>query len=348
MSASAPVASTVSLRINNDLPSATLIALAEAAETAGIDQLWISNDLMLRSAPALVGAITQRTSRLRLGIGLMNPYSVHPSELAMAAATLQELSGGRFMLGLGAGSAEFLDWIGIPQPKPLTATREALRAIRALLDGGRPAEVPGAGATWAESARLGFATPEQRVPVYIGAMSPRMLAFAGAEADGVIALHLPPEHFETTMQLIAEGARAAGRDPGELDLPACVWLSLDEDQEAADRALALKLAYYGPAFSPFLLQRLGLVPEDFVEAERAFHAGELDAAVAAITPTMLRLGISGSPEVVVQRCRELLAAGATHLSFGPPLGRDPVAAVRLLGERVLPALRGNDAGEAIR
>lgn len=337
-----PAARTVSLRVNNDLAPDVLIALAETAEDVGIDQLWVSHDLMLRSAPALLGAMFQHTSRLKLGIGIVNPYSAHPSELAMTAATLQELSGGRFQLGLAAGSAEFLDWIGIPQPTPLTTTRQALRAIRALLAGQRPADVEGAGDGWASEAILRFSPSSTPVPVYIGAMSPRMLAFAGAEADGVLALHLPPESFLDARERILAGAAEAGRDPAALDLPACVWLSLDEDREVADRALALKLAYYGPAFSPFLLRRLGLTPEDFVEAERAFRDGDEDAAVAAITPQMLKMGISGSPEQVIARCRELLEEGATHLSFGPPLGADPVAAARLLGERVLPALRRAD------
>tara|TARA_R110000868_G_scaffold199758_2_gene446683 strand:- start:223718 stop:224761 length:1044 start_codon:yes stop_codon:yes gene_type:complete len=333
------VATTVSLRINNDLDSRELIAVAEAAEAAGIDQLWISNDLMLHSAPAVLGAITQRTERLRIGTGIMNPYTVHPAELAMTAATLQELSGGRFLLGLAAGSAEFLNWVGIDQPTPLTTTRQALRAIRALLDGGAPVEVDGAGEGWTTDARLRFTPPSTRVPIYIGAMSPRMLAFAGAEADGVIALHLPPEHFTTARAHIAEGAASAGRTLDDLDTPACVWLSLDEDPTAAARALALKLAYYGPAFSPFLLGQLGLEPEDFVAAERHLARGDADAAADAITPTMLRMGMCGGPADVLARSRDLLALGARHLSFGPPLGPDPLASIALLGSSVLPALR---------
>ncbi|WP_439593480.1 LLM class flavin-dependent oxidoreductase [Microbacterium sp.] len=326
-----------SLRVNNDLDLPALTALAVAAEGAGIDQLWVSNDLMLRSAPALLGALFQKTTRLQLGIGIMNPYSVHPAELAMIAATLQEMSGGRFLLGLGAGSGEFLSWIGVEQEKPLTGTRTALRAIRALLAGERPADAPGAGDGWTRDAYLRL--PPTRVPIYIGAMSPRMLAFAGAEADGVLALLFPPEHYSTASQLVADGAAAAGRDPGDLDMPACVWLALDEDRAAADRALALKLAYYGAAFSPYLLARAGLTTEDFSPALDALREGDEDAAVRAITPQMLSLGISGDPDAVVARCRELLRRGATHLSFGPPLGPDPVAAIEMLGRRVLPDVR---------
>jgi 5,10-methylenetetrahydromethanopterin reductase len=326
-----------SLRVNNDLDLPALTGLAVAAEAAGIDQMWVSNDLMLRAAPVLLGALFERTTRLQLGIGIMNPYTVHPAELAMTAATLQEISGGRFLLGLGAGSAEFLSWAGIEQERPLTATREALRAIRALLAGDQPADVAGAGGGWA--AHVPWGLPRVHVPVYIGAMSPRMLAFAGAEADGVLALLFPPEHFETASGLVFDGARAAGREPSELDMPACVWLALDEDRERAERAMALKLAYYGAAFSPYLLARAGLVSEDFAPAAAALRRGDEDAAVAAITPAMLSLGICGDPDTVIARCRALQRQGARHLSFGPPLGPDPVAAIDLLGRRVLPELR---------
>src|SRR4029077_17699513 len=91
------------VRVNNDLSFAELLALAEAAERAGFDQLWVSNDLFLRSAPGMAGALAARTDRIGLGIAIMNPYSVHVSELAMAAATVQEGSGGPVLRGRGGG-----------------------------------------------------------------------------------------------------------------------------------------------------------------------------------------------------------------------------------------------------
>ncbi|MCI2956525.1 LLM class flavin-dependent oxidoreductase [Agromyces atrinae] len=326
-----------SLRVNNDLDLPTLTGLAVAAENAGIDQLWVSNDLMMRSAPALLGALFQKTSRIELGIGIMNPFSVHPAELAMTAATLAEMSGGRFNLGLAAGSGEFLSWVGIDQQKPLTATREALRAIRALLAGERPVDVEGAGAGWTRDAYLRL--DPVHVPIYIGAMSPKMLEFAGAEADGVLALLFPPEHYETASALVATGAESAGRTLADVDMPACVWLALDDDREKADRALALKLAYYGGAFSPYLLARAGLETADFQPALDALRDGDEERAIDSITPQMLALGISGDPDTVIRRCRSLQELGATHLSFGPPLGPDPVGAIELLGQSVLPELR---------
>src|SRR5688572_11418814 len=112
-----------SLRLNNDLPVGRYLALAEAAERWGFDQLWISNDLFLRSGPALLAAVLRATSRLQVGSGILNPHTIHPVELAMLAATLDELSGNRFNLGVGAGAADFLGWIGRRDASPLVTVR---------------------------------------------------------------------------------------------------------------------------------------------------------------------------------------------------------------------------------
>jgi 5,10-methylenetetrahydromethanopterin reductase len=330
-----------SLRVNNDVGVAAFVELAVAAEEAGFDQLWVSHDLFLRSAPVLLAAAATATHRIKLGTGVLNPYSAHPVELAMHGATLQELSGGRAMLGLAAGAAEFLERAGVHQREPLRRTRQAVTACRALLDGGSPGASADAGA-WGESARL-LAPPSVTVPIYLGAMSPKMLALGGELADGVLALLYPPEHYPVALAQIAEGCRTAGRELGSLDVPACVWVSVDEDPERAARPLAEKLAFYGPAFAPYLLARAGLTAEDFAPAAAALLQGDATEAVRLVTPGMLRLGIVGTPDDVVTRCTGLMEHGATHLSFGPPLGPDLLRAVELLGREVIPRLRPRGA-----
>ena len=326
-----------SLRLNNDTDPGALVELAEVAEAAGFHQLWVSNDLFLRSAPVLLAHVAARTSRIHLGTGIMNPYSVHPAELAMMAATLQEVTEGRFLLGLGAGAEDFLRWAGLERPAPLARTRQAVVAVRALLAGERPSEQPDAGPGWTSEAFL--RTPGHPTPIYLGVMSPRMLALAGELADGALPLLFPPEHLPVAAAQAAEGARAVGRDPEDLDLAACVWASIDDDPEAARHALATKIAYYGPSFAPYLLERAGLSVEDFAPVTDELRRGGLDAAARRVTEPMLRLGIAGGADEVVARCRWLVDNGARHLSFGPPLGPDPRAAVEALGDQVLPAFR---------
>jgi 5,10-methylenetetrahydromethanopterin reductase len=343
-----------SVRVNNDLRVAELTALAVAAEDAGFDQVWVSNDLFLRSAPVLAATVAARTSRIAIGIGVMNPYSVHPAELAMAAATLQEASGGRFLLGLGAGAEQFLGWAGLPRTAPLATTRTAVVTLRALL--GHPDADRALLPDWARPpARAALKFPvDTPVPVYVGAMGPRMLAMAGTHADGALPLLYPPETYPAARAAVASGTVSAGtvsagpvsagpvsagtgRANREVDVPACFWVSLSDDPAAARNALAEKLAYYGSSFGADLLAAAGLRPEDFRAAARLAHAGR--PAAALIDDRMLSLGIAGDAAAVLARCQGLRAMGAEHLSFGPPLGPDPVAAIGRLGDSVLPALR---------
>ena len=327
-----------SVRLNNDLDVDTFVSLAVAAEEAGFDQVWISHDLFWRSAPVLLSAAAVATERIHLGMGIANPYSAHPSEIAMHAATLQELTHGRFLLGLGAGAEAFLGWAGIARPHPLARTREAVLACRMLLGRGSPADEPALqDAGWQPQARLRWPGPP--VPIYLGVMGPKMTALAGEIADGVLALSYPPERAAVSARVVREAARAAGRDPETLDIPACFWVSVDDDLERARTELATKLAYYGPSISAPLLAEAGLRPEDFEPAARALERDGAGAAARLITDRMLRLGIAGDVDEVITRCRGLVAEGATHLSFGPPLGPDPLAAVALLGSAVLPRLR---------
>ena len=162
------------------------------------------------------------------------------------------------------------------------------------------------------------------VPIYLGAMGPAMLRLAGRVADGALPLLFPPSHYPVAAAQIAEGAAAAGRRPESIDVAACIWCSIDRDAERARRALADKIEYYGASFSADVLARSGLRPSDFGRGE--------------VTPAMLRLGVAGGGAEVGAACAELIRDGARHISFGPPLGPDPEAALAVLAAEVLPAL----------
>src|SRR5689334_1128939 len=159
-----------SLRLNNDLTLSEYLALAHAAEKYGFDQFWVSHDLFLRSAPVLLTAIATATQRIEIGTCILNPYTIHPAEIAMLAATLDEVSNGRFNLGLAAGARDFLEWVGIPQTHPLSALRETINALRALWRGAR-VETHGAFLNWTNEAYLRFPAPRV-IPIYLGALSP--------------------------------------------------------------------------------------------------------------------------------------------------------------------------------
>lgn len=321
-----------SIRLNNDWPAATYPELATIAEDAGFDQFWVSHDLFFRSSPVILAAVAQATRRIEIGTCIVNPYTVHPSEIAMMAATLDELSGGRFNLGIGAGAGEFLKWLGMPQERPLHTTRNAILAINAVLNG-EPVD------GWQPEAYLRFEA-RRRVPIYLAAFSPHMLRLIGEVADGALPLLFPPEHYDTVYPLVEKGAISASRSMDQIDFAACVWCSIGQDREAAEDVLKDKIAYYGHALSPLIWDRLGITQDDFRPIEQALMTERNpEKARSLVNDRMLQIGIAGSPEDVIDRLEALVERRVTHLSFGPPLGPDPAEAIQTLGREVLPRFR---------
>jgi 5,10-methylenetetrahydromethanopterin reductase len=327
-----------SLRFNNDLPVESYPELARRAEQAGFDAFWVSNDLFLRSAWVLLAAAARSTQRIQLGTCIVNPFTQHPAEIAMAAATLDELSGGRTLLGISSGADDFLSWVGLRAERPVTAVAETIAALRRLFDGDRCHPDGRFLNGWTSGAYLRF--PTRPIPMYVGAMSPRMLELIGSDADGGLPLLFPPEHFAEVLRYVRQGAARVGRDLASLDLAACIWCSVSSDRAAAERALREKIAYYGHALSPLILSRLGV---DRTELEPIRQAMMVDRdperAIALVTPAMLQIGVVGTADELIPRLDHLVGLGATHLSFGPPLGPDQFEAIDVLANQVLPHFR---------
>ena len=199
-----------SIRFNNDLPVSMYPELARRAELAGFDAFWVSDDLFLRSAWVLLSAAAQVTTRIQLGTCIVNPYTQHPAEIAMAAATLDELSGGRALLGISSGADDFLGWVGMRAEHPVATVSETIAALRRLFAGNREHPRSRLVGDWTSEAYLRFEA--RHIPIYVGAMSPRMLALIGSDADGGLPLLFPPEEFVDALGYIRDGAIAAARD----------------------------------------------------------------------------------------------------------------------------------------
>lgn len=331
-----------SLRLNNDHPVQDYVHFARLAESAGVDQFWVSNDLFLRSAPVILSAVALATSTIEIGTCILNPYSINPAEIAMMAATLDELSGGRFNLGLSSGAADFLGWVGINTPQPRTAVVESVAVINALLSG-EHAAYAGQFLNWTNEAYLRF-QPLRRVPIYLGAMSPKMLAEIGKIADGGLPLLFPPEHYHNVLPLIQNGATSAGRNIADIDIAACIWCSISDDKWAAENALKEKIAYYGHALSPTILEQLGLTHQDFGAIEQAVMVEQdIEKAKSLVTQPMMQIGIAGTAADLIARLEKLNDMGVNHISLGPPLGPDITGAIETIGRDVIPYFRRQTA-----
>ncbi|MEZ4583004.1 MAG: LLM class flavin-dependent oxidoreductase [Caldilineaceae bacterium] len=225
-----------------------------------------------------------------------------------------------------------MDWVGLEQARPLAAVRESVPAMRSLLRGERAA-LDGKWMQWTDEAYLRFDAPRV-TPIYVEAMGPKMLHLAGQVADGV----LPCSSRRSTTSTCVRWWQPAKRNRIRLCRR---WTSPRASGfhcrkiETPPGVLAQKIAYYGPALGPLILSQLGVAQEEFAPIERAMVVErDEEKAISLVDERMLRIGVVGTPADVIARLEPLVTAGATHLSFGPPLGPDPVAAVRLLGDVV--------------
>jgi alkanesulfonate monooxygenase SsuD/methylene tetrahydromethanopterin reductase-like flavin-dependent oxidoreductase (luciferase family) len=226
------------------LPFGQLREVADHAEALGFESLWTPAGGVPDAFH--VCAAWSLDTALRTGISVVPAARMWtPMALAIQAATLAQLSEGRFVLGLGTGGAgpSFWDSVGLPN-RPIAVMRAYTTAIRQLL-AGQAVTVDGPGVRL-QSASLGV-KDLPAAPVYLAALGPQMLRLAGEVADGALLNWATPERIATSRTLIAEGAARAGRDPGDISTTMYVRVCIDDDVAAARRAFGTQLLGYSLA-----------------------------------------------------------------------------------------------------
>ncbi len=316
-----------------------VVRWAQLAEELGFDDVWYCEDLFQRDAWVVLTAVAAATRRIRVGTCIVNPFSASPVEIAMRAASLQEFSAGRFVLGIGPGDPPVLAWAGMRQRRPLSGLREAVDLLRRLLRGEDAAFDGAVFRGWTGKAQLMLQGPSVPIPIYIGGQGPKVLEYMGEAGDGGLPIVFPPETIDTVSARVRAGAARAGRSLDDFDLAACVWWSIGDTAAGAQEALRPLIAYYGPSLREEILAPIGLSPADFDTIRTALQAGEMVRAQSLVSPKMFRLAIAGDPEQLTERVRWLAARGATQINIGPPLGLDKERALRLTAERVIARCR---------
>lgn len=314
-----------------------IVALAVAAEQAGVDEVWVPHDPFMSHAWTMQTAIAEATERVVVGSIGTNPYTTDPSEIAAHIATLDLLSGGRAALGLGLHTTSMVEWLGLDAADIVDRTRAAVSIVRALLRGETVERE--ARYLWGPECALRFQPLRADVPIHVAGFGPELLRLAGEIGDGAMPMATPPESVAAFAAEVREGALTAGRDPDALEVIACAWLSLSEDGRGTEEPLRPMIATFGPYLEERALASIGLSRADFAPLQPLVDQGRLDAAADAVTAPMLRLGLAGTPVEVTERIAALAELGVTQISLGGPLGPDPAEAIRLLSERVIPALR---------
>jgi 5,10-methylenetetrahydromethanopterin reductase len=302
--------------------------LAKLAEDAGFDTIWITDHYNNRDVYTTLAVLSLLTNNIRLGTGVTNPYTRNVAITASSIASINELSGGRAILGLGPGDKATFDKMGINWDKPLSKVRDSVSAIRAFL---AKEQVNQAGF---QGAQLAFSTG--KIPIYIGAQGPKMLELAGAIGDGVLINASHPEDFKYAVPVIKQGARKAGRNPSDVQICAYASFSADKDPVKAVTASKIVVAFIVAGSPENVLDRHGINLEDAKKISEALAKFDFGSAMAGVTPQMVEaFSVSGTPVDCRTRVDELLKTGVTQIVVGSPIGPNKENSIKLIGKQVI-------------
>lgn len=302
------------------------IRYSRLAEKSGFSSAWVAEHYFHRDAVVTSAAILANTKRLRVGTGVINPYTRHPALLAMTTATLDEMSGGRFILGIGTSIRYWIEnQMAIPLGEPASSLLESFKIVRGMLDGslsvlvGKRFSVKGA--------EIGFNPKRRRAPIYLAAVGPRMLRKSAEVADGVVmSTGSTPHYIRWAMPHIKAGLAKSGRK--KFGVACLVSLGLGRDSTRVMRDMAPWLLT--PLMRP---GRGGLVLQDdsvLEEARAAWSAGDIETTLRKTPKEVLdSICICGDIEACASGIEEYRSLGVTDLIL-TPISFDPELLPKLI------------------
>ncbi len=317
----------ISLRIANDDWTTAATYVVEA-ERLGVDCVW-SAESWGHDAVTPLAFVAARTSRIRLGSGIMQAGTRTPALVAMTAMSLASMSGNRFMLGLGVSGPQVIEgWHGLRFERPVQRMREIVEIVRMACRGerlsyrGKIYELPlpgGEGKALRVAAR-----PQPDIPIYLATLSPKSLEMTGEVADGWLGTSFMPEHARIFFDSLAAGAARAGRSLRDLDLQAGGFVAFGDDVERLipprKPGLAFSLGAMGSRQHNFYndaYRRAGYGAAA-VEVQRLWLDGHREDAAARVPDELvLKTNLLGTEAMVKERIRAYRDAGVTTLRVEP-------------------------------
>jgi 5,10-methylenetetrahydromethanopterin reductase len=288
---------TGSVNLIPEAPVADMVALAVLAESLGYQRCWLYDEgLATRDVYVTLAAIASATARVGLGTGITNPHTRHAATTAGATATLDELSGGRAFLGVGAGGSLTLDPLGVDRSRALGAVRELITACRSLF-AGDTVTIHGE-TVRLRSARLGYPA-RTGIEIWLAGRGPRMLALGGEQADGVMLDFLHQATLAEQIARVRGAAAAAGRT---------VRIAYSTMIVADDAAMAVTkphMTYRLVDSPPAVREQLGISDADVALIRRAMAGGLHEAAQHVRDEWVLPFVIAGSRAECAAELHEL-------------------------------------------
>lgn len=315
------------IELTPDDPVDEVVNLAVRAEDAGFDVAFGSGHYFNRDPIVTLTRIAAATDEIRLGPGVANPYDTHPIRLASQVATLDEVSDGRAVFGIGAGDKSTLRNLGVDRDRPLRRVLESFKVAQDLWAGDR---VDHDGTFTAQDAGLNHGPYD--IPVYVGAQGPHMLRMSAKHADGVLYNASHPADVEWAADRIAEGLAERPDERGDFFFLVFASVSVAEDATAARNAARPPVAFITAGSAPPVLDRHDLDHDAVEHVGDAIESGDYGEAAGCVTDRMLdAFSVAGTPEAVAERFAAFQEY-ADGVVAGSPLGPDRASAIPLLAD----------------
>lgn len=290
-----------SVNIMAERPIGEVVDLAALAEQCGYRRCWVYDEgLATRDTYVTLAAIAARTDSIGLGPGITNPYVRHPGTTATAIATLDEMSGGRAFLGLGAGGGLTLGPLAIERRRPVTAVAETASALRKLFAGETVTTDPGSPVSF-RGARLGYGRAE--IEIFLAGRGPKMTALGAAIADGFTLSYIHKEMIGEAVAALRTGAAASRPDRPFLVTYCTLVITDDAELEESRRQLSFRLLD-----SPARVQQMiGMTSTDAAAIREALAAGgPTEAAPLVKEEWVPHFCIVGSPSEATAELQTLM------------------------------------------
>ncbi len=322
-------------------------AVAQKAEARGFRRVWLAEDHHSRDIFVQATAVAAATESIEIALGIVNPYTRHPAQIAMGVADLEEMAGPRLVLGFGAAWSAITAH-GVNNPRPIRALKEASEICRRLLQGERVAYAGEIFRLPEPGAKLGFELRRSGVPIYFGTMGPKTLKMATPAADGILfSVFSSPAFVEDRMAHVRAALSQSGRSIDDLDLACYIIFSVDEDGAAACRAAKRVVAHYlariaDPTRAGFAGLDIEQIRALQSELKTALLEGRFEDAIETVPDHVVTaLAVVGTPAECVERLQAYAAAGIKTPVLYHTLGPDRMHALDLIADQVRPALVAN-------
>lgn len=333
----------VEVGLSGHWPIPTIVACAQEAERCGVGRFWLAENYYARSISVMATAVCQATRRIDVGLGVVNPYTRLAPLIAMETATLDELSGGRITLALGAGKTPSAH-LGIDQSRSITTLRESAEICRRLFAGEALGYDGVVHRVAAGAMRLAVRPPRAAaIPIFLGTMGPKGQRLAGQMFDGAfLSVFTSPALARDARSHVEAGLQQSGRSFAEFYFGTYALFAVDRDRQVARDLVRPTVAdYLGRHIALDRLTSAGL-DADRASAVRslvqgALARGQTDEAIRLVPDDFCdALTVCGTPDDCCLALEALAGAGLQSVTAYNMLGKDPVQAIALIAREVVP------------